>query len=468
MPLGVALTPIAFLLVTLITLIAVRGADAVADFSSSVLLVASALAIAIAMIGYGCTLTRLWEGMKRSFRQILPSFPVLLLIGAVSATWMLSGTVPYLIETGLKIVNPSLFLFITCGTCAVISVLTGSSWTTIATIGVAFLGIGEVMGYGTGLIAGAIISGAYFGDKVSPLSDTTVLASSSVGVRLFTHIRYLMFTSVPAMLLTLIIFAAIGLLGHHAEQPDTPMIEEAIARTFNLTPWLMIVPALTIAAIFMRFNTNLVLAISAVTGLIATFVFQDHLIERFIQEGHSHLSAGATIILTSTSVTTGNELLDPLIATGGMKGMLPTVMLVAAAMVFGGALMGTGMLSTITEAFTRRLNGRRSVVSATVASGLFLNSCTADQYLSIIIGGNLYRSIYAKNGLEDRLLSRSLEDSVSVTSVLIPWNSCGITQSTVLGVATLAYLPFCFFNILSPVMSLVMAWTGWRVKIVRE
>ena len=466
MPLWAALSPIIFLLVALITLIITKGADAVQDFSAPVLLSASAIAIGVAVIGYGRRGQDLNEGMKRSFRQILPSFPVLLLIGAVSSTWMLSGTVPMLIDLGLKVLSPTLFLFIACGICAVISVLTGSSWTTIATIGVAFMGIGEVMGFGHGLIAGAIISGAYFGDKVSPLSDTTVLASSSVGVRLFTHIRYLMFTSVPAMTITLTLFAAIGLMADHSGEMNAPAIEKAISQTFNLTPLLLIVPAITVTAIFMRFNTNLVLTISAIAGLIATFAFQPQIISALMTEGHSYLSVAGSILLTSTALSTGSELLDPLVATGGMAGMIPTVKLVAAAMVFGGALMGTGMLATITEAFTRRLNGPRSVVSATVASGLFLNSCTADQYLSIIIGGNIYRSIYALNGLEDKLLSRSLEDSVSVTSVLIPWNSCGITQSTVLGVSTLAYLPFCFFNLLSPLMSLAMAWTGWRVKRV--
>ena len=224
------------------------------------------------------------------------------------------------------------------------------------------------------------------------------------------------------------------------------------------------IPAITVAAILLRFNTNLVLGISALSGLAAVFVFQPGIVNNFIKAGHTSLSAALTILLTDTSIATGSELLDPLVSTGGMKGMLPTVELVAAAMIFGGALIGTGMLSVITEAFTRRLDSTRSIVGATVASGLLLNSCTADQYLSIIIGGNIYRKIYNRNQLESKLLSRSLEDSVSVTSVLIPWNSCGITQSTVLGVSTLTYLPFCFFNFLSPVMTIIMAWTGYKVR----
>lgn len=467
-PLWVALLPILFLLGALISLIAIKGAGAVNEWSAPVLLTAACMAVAISVIGYHRPLKAVGLGMVKSFRQILPSFPVLLLIGAVSATWMLSGTVPMLIKWGLDILNPTLFLFITCATCAIISVLTGSSWTTIATIGVAFMGIGTVMGYGMGWIAGAIISGAYFGDKVSPLSDTTVLASSSTGVRLFTHIRYLMITSVPAMAIALLVFLAAGLLTTHDGRADTAEIEHVISSTFHITPWLLAVPAITVTAILLRFNTCIVLTVSAVAGLAAIFIFQPGVTQAFIDMGHGHLTAGARILLTDTAIATGHPLLDELVATGGMKGMLPTVELVAAAMVFGGALMGSGMLATITRAFTRRLNGPRSVVTATVGSGLFLNSCTADQYLSIIIGGNLYKKIYNRNRLESKLLSRSLEDSVSVTSVLIPWNSCGVTQSAVLGVSTLTYLPYCIFNILSPLMSITMAWTGYRIRRLRS
>lgn len=467
-PLATALLPVIFLLIALITLIAVKGAGAVNEWSAPILLSAAALSIGISVIGYGRPWKAVRLGMIKSFRQIIPSFPVLLLIGAVAATWMLSGTVPLLIDWGLRILSPTFFLFITCAVCSLISVLTGSSWTTIATIGVAFMGIGTVMGYSSGWIAGAIISGAYFGDKVSPLSDTTVLASSSTGVRLFTHIRYLMITSVPAMTIALIVFLIAGFVTTHDGRAETVEMEKALHTAFNLTPWLLIVPAITVTAIIIRFNTCIILTISALAGLGAIFAFQPHVIDAFIDMGHCNFTAAAHIFLTDTALSTGHPLLDELVATGGMKGMLPTVELVAAAMVFGGALMGSGMLTTITSVFTRRLNGPRSVVTATVGSGLFLNSCTADQYLSIIIGGNLYKKIYNRNRLESKLLSRSLEDSISVTSVLIPWNSCGVTQSAVLGVSTLTYLPYCIFNILSPLMSLTMAWTGYRIRRLRQ
>lgn len=464
MPLAVALLPVIFLLATLILIIGLDGADAVNMWSAPVLLAASALCLVVSVVFYRRPLKAVWLGLVKSVRQILPSFPVLILIGAVSATWMLSGTVPLLVDYGLAVMSPKLCLFITCLVCSVISVLTGSSWTTIATIGVAFMGIGTVMGYSEGWVAGAVISGAYFGDKVSPLSDTTVLASSSSDVKLFTHIHYLMITSVPAMSLALAVFAMAGLMTDCNPTPHSAGMVECLARTFNLTPWLLVVPAITGVLIILRLNTCIVLTASAVSGLVATFVFQPQIVDLIMWDGGmSHAATAVNMLLADTAVATGHQQLDALVATGGMKGMLPTVCLVAAAMVFGGMMMGSGMLSTITRAFTRKLNSSKSIVSATVASGLFLNSCTADQYLSIIIGGNIYKNIYRRNRLEGRLLSRSLEDSVSVTSVLIPWNSCGVTHSAVLGVSTLNYLPYCVFNILSPLMSLAMVWTGYRI-----
>lgn len=466
-PFGVALLPVIFLLATLIVIISRRGADAVNTWSAPVLLSASLICVSVSVVFYRRPWKAVMLGLVKSIRQILPSFPVLILIGAVSATWMLSGTVPLLIDYGLAVMSPRLFLFITCLVCSVISVLTGSSWTTIATIGVAFMGIGTVLGYDEGWIAGAIISGAYFGDKVSPLSDTTVLASSSSDVGLFTHIRYLMITSVPAMSIALVVFAVAGLLTDCQPAAESSDMVEYLGRTFNLTPWILLVPAITGVMIVLRLNTCIILTVSAVSGLVATFVFQPQIVDAVMWDsGLSRVATAVNILAWDTAIPTGHELLDSLVSTGGMRGMLPTVSLVAAAMVFGGTMMGSGMLSAITQAFTKRLRSPRSIVGATVGSGLFLNSCTADQYLSIIIGGNIYKNIYRRNRLEGRLLSRSLEDSVSVTSVLIPWNSCGVTHSAVLGVSTLTYLPYCLFNILSPMMSMAMVWIGYRIHRV--
>ncbi len=436
-----------------------EGADAIAGYSPVVLLGSAALSVVLSFVFGALSRRGMTVGFVRSARQILPAVPMLICIAMVATTWMVSGVVPTLIVYGLEVLTPTLFLVSACVVCALISVLTGSSWSTIATIGVAFMGIGQVMGFSAGWIAGAIISGAYFGDKISPLSDTTVVASSACGVDLFAHMRYLMLSSVPALLLALVVFAVKGFMSDAADADQGMMLDGALRTTFNITSWTLVIPAITLALIAFRVPTLLTLAASALLGFVGIFVFQPDL-------GHSVISA-AGMLWSGNAMDTGVERLDSLVSTGGISGMMSTVALVLSAMMFGAAMMGTGMLASITRSFTSRLHKRTSIVGATVGSGLFMNSTTADQYLSLIITGNMYRNVYRQFGLEPRLLSRTIEDSVSVTSVLIPWNSCGITQSTVLGVSTMVYFPYCIFNLLSPCMSLLLAWTGWRIRNLR-
>lgn len=458
-PLFVSLLPIIVLLSSLVMIMMCEGADAIAGYSPVVLLGSAALSVILSFVFGALSRRGMTVGLVRSARQILPAVPMLICIAMVATTWMVSGVVPTLIVYGLEVLTPTLFLVTACVVCALISVLTGSSWSTIATIGVAFMGIGQVMGFSAGWIAGAIISGAYFGDKISPLSDTTVVASSACGVDLFAHMRYLMLSSVPALLVALVVFAIKGFLADTADVGQGMMLNEALRSTFNITPWTLVIPAVTLALIAFRVPTLLTLAASALLGFVGIFVFQPEL-------GHSVISA-AGMLWSGNAMDTGVERLDSLVSTGGISGMMSTVALVLSAMMFGAAMMGTGMLASITRSFTNRLHKRTSIVGATVGSGLFMNSTTADQYLSLIITGNMYRNVYRQFGLEPRLLSRTIEDSVSVTSVLIPWNSCGITQSTVLGVSTMVYFPYCIFNILSPCMSLLLAWTGWRIRNLR-
>lgn len=458
-PLFVSLLPIIVLLSSLVLIMMCEGADAIAGYSPVVLLGSAALSVVLSFVFGALSRRGMTVGFVRSARQILPAVPMLICIAMVATTWMVSGVVPTLIVYGLEVLTPTLFLVTACVVCALISVLTGSSWSTIATIGVAFMGIGQVMGFSAGWIAGAIISGAYFGDKISPLSDTTVVASSACGVDLFAHMRYLMLSSVPALLLALVVFAVKGFMSDAADADQGMMLDGALRTTFNITPWTLVIPAITLALIAFRVPTLLTLAASALLGFVGIFVFQPDL-------GHSVISAGG-MLWSGNAMDTGVERLDSLVSTGGISGMMSTVALVLSAMMFGAAMMGTGMLASITRSFTSRLHKRTSIVGATVGSGLFMNSTTADQYLSLIITGNMYRNVYRQFGLEPRLLSRTIEDSVSVTSVLIPWNSCGITQSTVLGVSTMVYFPYCIFNILSPCMSLLLAWTGWRIRNLR-
>lgn len=458
--------PIVTLLVSLTAIVAFVGADAISDLSPWVLLGSAILAIALSALTRTLCRRGLTVGFRRSARQILPAVPMLVFIAMVSTTWMLSGVVPTLIDFGMRIIDPTFFLVTACAVCAVISVLTGSSWSTIATIGVAFMGIGTVMGFHPGWVAGAIISGAYFGDKVSPLSDTTVVASSTCGVDLFDHIRYLMLTAIPAMGLALLTFLVAGLCIDASPAESAGEMLGLINATFNITPWTLVIPAITLTLIALRVPTLLTLFISSMLGLAGIFVFQPG-ITAMLAGGDSaaeYIGMITRLLWTETTFDTGHATFDSLVATGGITGMIPTIVLVLCAMTFGTAMIGTGMLGVLTHRITSRLRGRFAIVGTTVGGGLFINGCTADQYLSLIIGGNMFRNAYRRVGLEPRLLSRTLEDSVSVTSVLIPWNSCGVTQSTVLGVSTLTYLPFCVFNYLSPIMSLLMAFTGFKIK----
>lgn len=461
--LALSLIPVGTLLTAIVSVIITQGSEAALSVSHYILFGAAVLAAILALVFTGRTWKQLLQGLIKSAKQTMPAIPVLLSIATVSASWMMSGVVPTLIVYGLEILNPMLFLFLTCSICAIVSVLSGTSWTTIATIGVAFIGIGSVMGYEPGWIAGAIISGAYFGDKVSPLSDSTVLASTSCGVEMFTHIKYMMITTVPSMTISLLVFLAYGLFSS-----PQPMIEQHdiivhLQSTFNISPWPLLIPLITCTLIIFRVKPLMTLIISTSLGIIGMFIFQPQIVASIDNNG---FLAVIKVLFTSTSVDTGDEMLNSLVATGGMEGMMPTIYLVLCAMTFGGMLLGSGMIAAITKAFTRRLHSIRSIVTTTVGSGLFFNACTGDQYLSIILGGNVYKKLYRDNGLETRLLSRTLEDSVSVTSVLIPWNSCGVTQATVLGVATLTYLPYCIFNYLSPIMSIIVAYIGY--KIVRQ
>lgn len=453
--LAASLIPLIFLLIAFPLVIVVAGSGAVLSAGPILLLAASAIAYGLALGTRTVSRRGAVMGMRRSASQILPAVPILICIALVASSWMLSGVVPTLITFGLNILNPHTFLVVACATCALISVMTGSSWTTIATIGIAFMGIGEAMGFSDPWIAGAIISGAYFGDKVSPLSDTTVVASSTVGVDLFDHIRYMIITTVPAMTVALLIYLIAGWCFTPAPASQTAAMLDALGSTFNITPWTLVIPAITLALIALRIPSIWVMIAASIAGIAGIFILQPQL--------DLHFAEVARTLWSGISLTTGNRALDDLITSSGVLGMLPTIWLILSAMIFGAAMIGTGMLSRLTDAFTRRMRSRTSIVGATLCSGLSMNCLTGDQYLSLIITGNMYRSLYRSFGLEKRLLSRSMEDSISVTSVLIPWNSCGLAQSAVLGVATLAYAPFCFFNYLTPLFSILITRLGYKI-----
>ena len=466
-PLRIALIPVVILIALLFLTIRTFGSDALNGASQVVLLTTAAICAALA-VGLGkVPWKEIEEAMCNNILGVALALLILLMIGALSGAWMISGIVPTLIYYGMQILNPSIFLASTCLICAVVSVMTGSSWTTIATIGIALMGIGEAQGFNTGWVAGAIISGAYFGDKISPLSDTTVLASSVTGTPLFTHIRYMLITTVPSMLLTLLIFLIAGLNHDATDASQIAAYAESLKDTFDISLWLLIVPLATGILIARKVPSVVTLFASAALAGVFALIFQPHLLAEIAGSEIAHANSlfkGLFITFYGdTQLETGNAALDSLVATRGMGGMMNTVWLIMCAMCFGGAMTASRMLESITSSFLRFMKGRTSLVTSTVVSGITLNICTADQYISIILNGNMFKDIYRQKGFESRLLSRTTEDAVTVTSVLVPWNSCGMTQATILGVPTLIYLPYCFFNLISPLMSILVAAIGYKI-----
>ena len=352
---------------------------------------------------------------------------------------------------------------------ALISLLSGSSWTTIATIGVALLGIGQALGISEAWTAGAIISGAYFGDKMSPLSDTTILASSSVRVDIFEHIRYMVLTTTPSILITLVIFLVAG-LGHGSEDAlHIDQYVDGLDSTFNISLWTLLVPLITGILIARKVPSLVVLFVSSIIAGITAIILQPHILCQIADD--PTLSTPAAIFkglaityYGSTAVQTGFDALNDLVSTGGMAGMLNTIWLILCALCFGAVMVASGMLGSITNVVVKWVRSRTSLVSSTVGTGIFLNLTTGDQFISIVLTADMFRDIYKKEGYEGRLLSRTTEDAATVTSVLVPWNTCGMTQATVLGVPTLTYLPYCFFNILSPLTTIIVAAIGWKIK----
>ena len=461
---GVSLIPLLVLIGLLFLVVRIFGADALDGGSQVALLLASGVVIAIAMLGYKVPWSSLEGAIADNIKSIGTAVIVLLLIGAVAGTWMVSGIVPTLIYYGLKVLSPKIFLLAVCLICALVSLMTGSSWTTVATIGTAFIGIGMALGFSPGWTAGAIISGAYFGDKISPLSDTTVLASSVTETPLFTHIRYMLITTIPSISIACIIFLAASIL-HKGGSPVTAAgFSQALESGFNISGWLLIVPVITGILIAKRLPAMITLSLAAILAAVAALIAQPDIINEI--GGGSAFKGVFISVYGNTAIETGYEALDTLVQTKGMAGMLSTIFLIFCASTFGGTLKGSGMIQSLTDTLTRHIKGRTSLVAATVGTGVFSNLVAGDQYLSIILTTSIYKKLFEDKGYESRLLSRSAEDSATVTSVLIPWNSCGMTQSTVLKVPTLEYLPYCFFNLISPIISIIIAAIGY--KIIRK
>lgn len=418
-----------------------------------------------------------WQGIidkiVRTIGSALPSILILLLIGSLAGTWMLSGVVPVMIYYGLDIINPTLFLFTSVIVSAIVSVATGSSWSTIATIGIALLGIGKALGLNEALVAGAIISGAYFGDKISPLSDTTNLAPAMAGTDLFTHIRYMFYTTVPSMVITLILFLIIGFSSDYASAVDNvSSVKKAIDGTFNINPLLFLVPAILLIIIMMKVPPLPSLLAGTLLGGIFAVIFQPQIVEAVSGTAENYLKASYVAVMQSMfgdiSLTTTDEKVNELLSTYGMRGMLDTVWLILSAMVFGGIMESAGLLRRITQPIVRYAKSTGSLVASTVATCIFFNTTASDQYLAIVVPGRMFRKTFQEKGLKPEVLSRTLEDSGTMTSVLVPWNTCGATQSRVLGVDTMAYAPYAFFNIISPLMTILFAYLNIKIRRINN
>ncbi|MBM3425795.1 MAG: Na+/H+ antiporter NhaC [Bacteroidetes bacterium] len=455
-----ALIPLLFLIVLLIISIQVFGTDGLSGSSQIVLILSATVAGLIAVFRLGFNWEALQEGVVKSISSAMSSILILFLIGALAGTWLLSGIVPAMIYYGLLVLSPTIFLFAACLISGIVSTATGSSWTTVATVGVALLGIGKALGFEEGIIAGAIISGAYFGDKMSPLSDTTNLAPAMAGTDLFTHIRHMAKTTIPTLFITLVLFLVIGFNYETAGNVgDVQVISEVIASTFTITPWLFVVPLLVILMIVRKVPALPALLAGALLGGVFALIFQPEIIATIVGESGSFSYIGFKGVMMALfgeiSVVTENALVNELLVTRGMAGMLNTIWLIVCAMVFGGIMEESGMLRVLAEAIIRKVHRVGSLIASTAATCMFFNITTSDQYLAILVPGRMYADVYKKRGLKPENLSRTLEDSATVTSVLVPWNTCGATQASVLGVATFAYAPYCFFNIISPIMTIL-------------
>ena len=465
----VAAVPVVVLIGLLIIVISLFGSDSLTGGSQIALLIGLAVCVTISMTCYRVPWKTFERQMCKTIGDIAVTLLILLTVGMLSGSWMISGVVPTLIYYGVQILSPKFFLVSACIICALVSLLSGSSWTTIATIGVALLGIGHALGVSEAWTAGAIISGAYFGDKMSPLSDTTILASSSVGVDIFEHIRYMVITTTPSILITLVIFLVAG-LGHGGE--GTLQVDQytgGLASTFNISPWTLLVPIVTGILIAKKVPSLIVLFASSIMAGIMALILQPHVLTQIADDATLTTAAAlakglAITFYGSTAIETGFDALNELVSTGGMAGMLNTIWLIICAMCYGAAMVASGMIESLTRVIIGFARSRLSLVSSTVGSGLFLNLTTGDQFISIVLTADMFRDVYKQEGYEPRLLSRTCEDAATVTSVLVPWNTCGMTQATVLGVPTLTYLPYCFFNILSPLTTIVIAAIGWKIK----
>ena len=467
-----ALIPVvALILMLFYNVFFVFGDNALNGSNQFILLLGAAVAAIVGFFkktSYSQMLNEVSENLKSTTGALL----ILLMVGALSGTWLVSGIIPTMIYYGLQLLNPTFFLVATVIICAIISIATGSSWTTSATVGIALIGIGETLGISLGMTAGAVLSGAYFGDKMSPLSDTTNLAPAMAGAELFTHIKYMAITTVPTFIITLLLFFIIGL---NIEVSGTPNVSdklEAISNAFNISPWWMLVPLAVVVLIVKKTPPLVALLAGTLLAALTSVLAQPQILMSIAETDSYNFETAYKGVMQSITVETAVETtsadLNDLFSSGGMQGMLDTIWLIICAMVFGGVMDAIGALSRISKALLSLATSTFGLFASTVASCLALNVTASDQYLALVIPGKMFKKAYKDKGLAPENLSRTLEDSGTVTSVLVPWNTCGAFQSSVLGVSVADYFLYAFFNWISPFMTLLIAGLSFKIKQLKS
>ncbi len=465
--LSAALLPLIILVLLLTYNVTVFGDDALSGSNQFILLLGGVVAGLVGLrnqVTYGQMLHKVGENLQSVTGPIL----ILLLVGALAGTWLLSGIIPAMIDYGLQIANPRFFLPACVLISALVSLATGSSWSTSATIGIALIGIGKALDLPVGMVAGAVISGAYFGDKLSPLSDTTNLAPAMAGGELFAHIRYMLYTTLPSIVITLLIFIVLGWGFSGSGDVDTSLLSESIREKFNISPWLFLVPLVVIVMIIKKTPPLLALFVGTLLGGLFALIFQPQLLmdlsESSVLNFKTIYKSIFNAITVDTQIETNDPLLNELFSSGGMQGMLGTVWLIICAMVFGGVMDAIGALKAISHAFLKWAQTTFQLIAGTAASSLTVNLTASDQYLAIVVPGKMFAQAYRDRKLAPENLSRTLEDAGTVTSVLVPWNTCGAYQSGVLGVGVAEYFFYAFFNWISPMMTLIYAYFKIKIK----
>jgi len=465
-----AFTPLVVLMILLWFNVGYVFGDDALSGSNQVILMLSAFVAAAIGIANGTKVEAVFEKIKNNVHDTTQAIFILILIGGLAGTWLIGGIVPAMIYYGLDLINVQFFLPTAVIISALVSLSTGSSWSTTATVGIALMGIGQTIGLNPAIVAGAVISGAYFGDKLSPLSDTTNLAPAMAGTDLFTHIRYMLYTTIPSLVISLILFTVIGWnAGDVAiDAAEIATVQSLLLESFDINPWLFLVPVGVIVLIARKIDALVAITIGIFGGLIMALVFQGELLQQLGAGTYPMYEIAMRSVYGSIAISSDHPILSDLLSTSGMSGMLGTVWLILSAMAFGGAMEAAGFLATITTAIVSLARGSASLITSTLVACGVLNVTASDQYLAIVVPGRMFKDVYRERGLAPENLSRTLEDSGTVTSVLVPWNTCGAYQSSVLGVATGDYFMYAFFNLISPLMTLVYAWVGIRIKRLND